>query len=315
MRVLFFGTPEFSKEVLEYLIKEKVDIVGVISRPDMPKGRSLVMTPQPIKEVALLYNIPIFQPEKVSDPSFLETLKEFNADLFVVVAYGEILRQHVLDLPRRGCINLHASLLPAYRGAAPIQHAIINGDKVSGITIMHMVRKMDAGNIISQVKVDVPLEMTYGELQDLLSEVGKKELLEVIKKIEIEPLPGIPQEELKVTFAPKIELENCQIDFKAPLMKIHNLIRGVSPEPSAWCQIELKASDKSERKRLKIFKSYPHFDKKVPPNELLLDNNKRVLIGHSEGSLELLEVQLEGKKRMRAYDFYQGIAKNKVFAL
>lgn len=304
MRIVFFGTPRFSAEVLKHLIDQKIDVAAVISKPDKPKGRSQVLQPTPVKLVAEQFAIPLFQPEKVSAEEFAETLRFFKADLFVVAAYGEILKAHVLEIPKIACINLHTSLLPKYRGAAPIQAAIIHGEQESGITIIHMVKKMDAGNMIAQKKVPIGPEMTYGELENALIAIGSETLLQVIKEFEQtgQNIPGIPQDESLVTFAPKIELEDCRIDWNISAQKLHDLIRGVNPEPGAFCMVQVH----EQPKRLKLFSSRVHSDVQLPIKNHLFDPTKRFLVGTVDGSLELLEVQLEGKKRMSAGDFFRG---------
>lgn len=304
MRVVFFGTPRFSAVVLKYLIDQKIEVAAVISKPDKPQGRSLTPQPTPVKLIAEQFAIPLYQPEKVSSEDFASTLRSFNADLFVVAAYGEILKQHVLDTPKIACINLHTSLLPKYRGAAPIQAAIIHGEKESGTTIIHMVKKMDAGNMIAQSKVEIGPEMTYGELENALIKVGSESLAQVIKEFEKkgENIPGTLQDENLVTFAPKIELEDCQVDFEKDAQTLHNLIRGVNPEPGAFCFV--KVHDQS--KRLKLYSSRIHPDIQLPIKKHLMDPSKRLLVGTGTCALELLEVQLEGKKRMSAGDFFRG---------
>ncbi len=303
MRVLFFGTPSFAAEVLHYLLQQGIHIVGVISKPDKPIGRSGTPVPVPVKVEAERWKIPVLQPEKVSAPEFAETLKAFQADLFVVVAYGEILKQHVLDMPSKGCINLHASLLPKLRGAAPIQRAIIEGGLESGVTVMHMVRKMDAGEMIAVAKVPIGPEMTYGELEESLLSVGRTLLCDVINQFR----DGIPsstaQDESQATLAPKIELEDCKIDWKMSSRDIHNLIRGVNPAPVAWCFVQIG----SEKKRLKIYRS-KLLDLPDGPFGVIFETpGKLAAVRCVDGYIELQEVQLEGKKKMAAGDFLRGL--------
>jgi methionyl-tRNA formyltransferase len=306
MKVVFFGTPSFAAHVLEYLIEQKVSIAAVVSKPDKPKGRSGAPVPTPVKEVALKHHLPLYQPELASSPEFAETLKSYQADLFVVVAYGEIVKQHLLDMPRLACINLHASLLPAYRGAAPIHRAIINGEKESGVTIMHMVKKMDAGNMIERAAVPIGENTTFEELQEALCAVGKKLLLKVIKDFEKGPLPGTPQEHEKATFAPRIELEDCELHFEQPAAILHNLIRGANPAPGAWCQVVAKG----QQKRLKVYASRVQ-KLKGKPKEIL--SAKELIVACGEDALQLLEVQLEGKKRMKAEELLRGNPDLKIY--
>lgn len=303
LRVVFLGTPQFAADVLEYLVQNHVQIVAVISRPDKPVGRSGQPQPVPVKLVAERHGIPLYQPEKVSDAAFKPILDSFHADLFVVVAYGEILRQHVLDAPKMGCINVHPSLLPKYRGAAPIQQAIIHGETTTGVSIMYLVKKMDAGDVIAQVEMPLPLEMTYGELEDVLGNKGSKLLLEVISQFEAKAPVGSVQDESQVTFAQKIELEQCELDVQKTAHELHNLVRGVNPEPGAWVRVEVGGKEK----RLKVFKTFPHSDLTAEKGMIVLGPQKKVLMGCSEGVLELNEVQLEGKKRVSAQDFLNGL--------
>ncbi|MEM1282083.1 MAG: methionyl-tRNA formyltransferase, partial [Chlamydiota bacterium] len=172
MKVIFFGTPVFAATILQFLIDHEVEVVAVVSKPDKPIGRSRKLVPTPVKEVALAHSIPLYQPEKISAPNVADDLIKYDADVFAVVAYGEILKQHILDMPKKACINLHASLLPKYRGAAPIQQAIINGEKETGVTVMHMVKAMDAGDIIKVAKTPIDINETYGEVQDRLCDIG-----------------------------------------------------------------------------------------------------------------------------------------------
>lgn len=301
MRIVFFGTPQFASNVLEELVRAKLDVVAVISRTDKPKGRSGTPVPTPVKEVAIKRNIPVYQPEKVSSDDFRPILDSFNADMFVVVAYGEILKQHVLDAPKLGCINVHASLLPKYRGAAPIQQAIINGDTESGISIMYMVKKMDAGDVISKTIVPITEEMNFAELEEKLCIAGSQALLDSLKLFEKGKVVGTPQNESEVTFAPKIELEDCQIDWSQPAKKIHDRIRGVNPYPGAWTFMEVHG----ETKRFKIFSSKVVDASGKPGVMEKFQGNSIIYCG--EKAIQIIEVQLEGKKRMLAEDLFRGV--------
>lgn len=307
MRIIFFGTPVFSAKILEFLLQQGIEIVAVISKPDRPKGRSNVPVPTPVKMAALAHDpaIPVYQPEIVSAPDFAETLKDFNADLFVVVAYGEIIKQHLLDMPKRGCINLHTSLLPKYRGAAPIQRCIIEGETSSGVTIIHMVKKMDAGNMIEIVKVPIGRDTTFGELEETLCEVGTQALLNVIHSFEKGEPSSIPQDPTQVTLAPKIELEDCEIDWNKPAQEIHNLVRGVNPYPGAWCYVKVRGV----KKRLKINRTHVIPSEYAIPGTIInLDQSKENLfIATGDQALELIEVQLEGKKSMSSAELTRGI--------
>lgn len=302
-RILFFGTPEFAAEVLQYFVQNGMNVIAVVSKPDKAVGRSKSLQPTPVKKIAEHYRLPVFQPEKVSLPEPSEILQAYQADIFVVVAYGEILRQHLLDMPKIACINLHASLLPKYRGAAPIQRCIIEGETESGVTVMHMVKQMDAGDMIAVTKVPIGPDMTYGELSHQLCQSGKELLLNAVNQLAEGTASRIPQNHSLATFAPKIELEDCKVSWNNPAHSIHNLIRGTNPEPGAWCDVYVKG----ELKRLRLFRSKLVETPIGLPGEIL-QWGKQLIIGCQSGSLEILELQLEGKKVMMARDFMAGMS-------
>ncbi|KAF3361565.1 Methionyl-tRNA formyltransferase [Chlamydiales bacterium STE3] len=304
MNIIYFGTPRFSAEVLNFLLKNGIEIAAVVTKPDKPVGRGQNPVPVPVKALVESsgLGIPVFQPEVVSSPEFAPTLRKFNPDLFVVVAYGEILKKDLLEMPTKGCINLHASLLPKYRGAAPIQRSIIEGEKESGVTIMHLARKMDAGDIIESQSIPIDLTTTYAELEKAICSEGSRLLLKVIKDIEKGVVKRYPQDHSLATYAPKIELEDCEVRWGGEAKTVHNLIRGVNPEPGAWCWVKIK----NEPKRLKIYSSLPVEELYLSPGVLKVQGQD-VFVGCLKGSLKLLEVQLEGKKRMLAADLFRGI--------
>lgn len=303
MKVLFFGTPQFAARVLEYLIDNGVNVAAVVSKPDKAIGRSKTLVPTPVKEVALSRKIPLYQPEKVSAPEASALLAPYEADIFVVVAYGEILKQSLLDMPKKACINLHASLLPKYRGAAPIQRAIIEGEKETGVTVMHMVKAMDAGDIIKSQATAIGPNETYGELQERLCSIGAPLLLEAIREIGCGDAKRVPQNPDLATLAPKLELEDCEIDWTKSAHEIHNLVRGVNPAPGAWCFIRIKG----ERKRLKIVATELAVGVVVSPKEPLYQKKKGIVLGTGDGALWIRELQLEGKKRMSSEELIRGI--------
>lgn len=310
MKVIYFGTPDIAGKVLEFLLDHHVDVVAVVTKPDRPKGRSGDPVPTPVKCVAQskIANVPVFQPEIVSAPEFAPTLAKFDADLFVVVAYGEIIKQHLLDMPKVACINMHASLLPKYRGAAPIQRCIIEGELESGVTIMHMVRKMDAGDMIRIAKVSISENMTAGELEQELTKVGEEALLQSIKDFEKGTALRTPQNHELATLAPKLELEDCEVHWNQPGQKIHNLVRGVTPFPSAWCYVTFKG----QKKRLKLLKTRYVSDQSGPVGAILGADKEGIYIGTAEGALKLLELQLEGKKAMKAEELLRGVCLDQI---
>jgi len=311
MKVVFFGTPEFAAKTLDFLLKNGVSVVAVVTKPDKPQGRSGKPQPTPVKQVALMHipPLPLFQPVLVSNLEFAPTLEAFKADLFVVVAYGEIIKQHLLDMPRLGCINVHASILPKYRGAAPIQQSIIQGEKETGVTIMHMVKKMDAGDIIKISRIPIAEETTTRELEEALCTVGSEALLEVIRSYEKGVIPERhAQDHNQATLAPKIELENCQIDWNKPAVEIHNLVRGVNPEPGAWCY----ATVKGEKKRIKINRTKPIPDISGKAGAILRYGKEGFIVGCGTGALKILELQMEGKRLMKAEEFIPGTSQTQI---
>lgn len=308
LKIVFFGTPPFAAKVLEHLLDQGADICAVVTKPDRPQGRSLTLVPTAVKSSLQKrgLSIPLFQPEIVSEPDFAPTLAAFDADLFVVVAYGEIIKQHLLDLPKLACINLHASLLPKYRGAAPIQRCLIEGESKSGVTIMHMVKKMDAGDIIATAEVAIDEEMTFGTLEGLLCDAGCRLLLQAIEDLAAGRAKREPQDPSKVTFAPKIELQDCKIDWHRPATEIHNLVRGVSPQPGAWCMIAIQG----EQKRLRILTT--RLSRSSPPAHMhvepaaFIKGKDTFIVATGRGLLDILTVQLEGKRTMSAGEFMRG---------
>lgn len=303
MKIVFFGTPLFAAEILSSMVDEGFIPVGIVTNPDRPRGRSAVPQPPAVKVFAQerIPDVPIFQPEKASELSFAPTLAALDADLFVVVAYGEIIKKHLLEMPKKGCVNVHGSLLPKYRGAAPAQRALIDGVQETGVTVMYLVQKMDAGDIITQRKINIDDKINGGELLQLMSQEGSKALIEVLHKFEKGEVFATPQDEKLVTMAPKITTEECKIDWNRPAKDIHNLVRGVSPHPGAWCDVEIRGV----RKRLKIVKT-ERIDDKHGSGIILQWDLHGIVIGCGEGAVKLIDVQLEGKKQTSAAEFAKG---------
>ncbi len=243
-------------------------------------------------------SLPILQPEKSSDPQFLEQIQALRADLYVVVAFGQILPQKLLDMPPLGCINVHASLLPKYRGAAPIQRCLMAGDRETGVVVQKMVRQLDAGDVIATVKTQIPPEMTFGELRQLLCELSKPLLFSVLKSFEMGIVEADPQDATLSTYAPKIEPEEGQIDWSHPAEQLHNLIRAFSPQPGARCWVE----SAGEKKLVKILRASVVL-RVGSPGELLAPEG---IIACGQDALKLLEVQPEGKKKMSGADWLRG---------
>ncbi|NGX63344.1 MAG: Methionyl-tRNA formyltransferase [Candidatus Anoxychlamydiales bacterium] len=303
MKVIFFGTPKFAADILTYLFEKKINIVAVVTQSDVKKnGRKYISD---VKKVASLYldKSEIYQPEKASNVDFIESLKKYGADLFIVVAYGQILKQNLLDIPKLSSINVHASLLPKYRGAAPIQHSILSGDKVTGITIQKMALKLDTGPIILQKEIEIPNDMIYTQLQDQMCLLAKPLLLEVIELFKKNAVTYTDQDETRVTYAHKITKEIKAINFENSAQKIYDQIKAFALKPGAFCNILIN----DKKKELKIF-SCKILDISLKPKETTIENNS-LIVGSSDKAIELIDVQLEGKKKMRAQDFIKGVQK------
>ncbi|MBS0628055.1 MAG: methionyl-tRNA formyltransferase, partial [Verrucomicrobia bacterium] len=296
MKIVFFGTSTFSVGILEHLASLEHSIEAIVTRPDRPRGRDLRLQPCPVKEFAVrsLPNIPIFQPEKASTDLFCEELKKLNPDLFLVVAYGEIIKTNLLSIPLKGCVNIHTSLLPEYRGAAPIQRCIMDGKKASGVTFMEMALKMDAGDILKQEIIPIPSDMSALELEEALLSKAKDALPEFLSNFDAYYAKKRPQDETKVTFAAKITPEDCVIDWSRSVTSIHDQIRALSPFPGTFVKLRFG----SDVKRLKILSSKIHKQPVEGSGDLLVDR-ACMKISCQDGFLEPLLVQLEGKKVMK----------------
>lgn len=305
MRVVFMGTPDFSVPTLNKLIESKHDVVAVITQPDKPKGRGKKMAYPPVKELALQHDIRVYQPSKVRDDSFIDILEAIQPDVIVVIAFGQILPKRLLELPPYGCINIHASLLPKYRGAGPIQWSIINGEKVTGITTMYMDVGLDTGDMLLKEEVDISSKETGGSLHDKLSLLGGNVLLETLNKIEDGRILRIPQDNAESTYAPMLDKSLGNIDWNKRAIDIERLIRGLNPWPTAYSYINGKL--------FKIWKAevIDSDDNDFKPGTICeIIKNRGFVIKCGENSLLLTEVQLQGKKRMDAISFLNGIQVN-----
>jgi len=304
LRIIFFGTPSFAANILNYLVDRGHEIVAIVTRPDKPRGRSKQLLPSAVKALAQekYPNIPLFQPIKASTDAFVEKIKELSPDLFLVVAYGEIIKENLLTVPTHLCINIHASLLPKYRGAAPIQRALMAGEKESGITIIEMVREMDAGPMLGIEKVKIDEEMTFGQLEESLCAISGPLVESVIKKIEQGTIQKIAQDSSAVTFAPKITVEDRLISWERSAEEIHNQIRSLSPYPGALCTVELKG----QKKKLQIKKARKNLNLSGKPSEILSYQKNEWVVACGKGAISLEEVQLEGKKAMPTAEFIRG---------
>ena len=308
MNLIFFGTSSFAAEILQSLISSaSIRIVAVITKEDVPQGRSLKLSPPPVKKFLLESgsSIPIYQPRKASSEEFAEVLKNLDADLFLVVAYGEILSANILSIPPKGCYNIHASLLPKYRGAAPIQRALMDGCRETGVSIIEMVQKMDAGDILTSKSVTVAEEMNFDELRRSLLEQAKLLTIEVLARLDFYKENKVKQDEAQASFAQKIEASDLLICWDEDVEKVHNRIRALSPQPGAYCIIQYGA----DCKRLKILQSRVVNQILGEPG-LIASKKNTLFIACRNGSLEVLVLQLEGKKAMTAASFLCGAPLN-----
>lgn len=301
MRIVFMGTPDFAVGSLKALCEcGKHEIVGVITQPDRPKGRGNKMLMTPVKEYALEQGYEVYQPEKVKTPEFVQILRSMQPELIVVAAFGQFLSQEILTMPKYGCINVHASLLPKYRGAAPIQYAIIKGEKESGVTIMQMDIGMDTGAMLDKVVVPIGENTTMGELHDELKEKGAQLLLEVIEKIEAGTAVVEPQNNDEATYATLLDRSMERIDWTKPAQDVHNLIRGFNPAPSTFTTLP-------NGKNLKLWCSRMT-DKTADakPGTVVEISKCSFFVACGSGVLEITELQPESKKRMPAQVFING---------
>ena len=300
LRIVFMGTPDFAVPCLQTLLESPHSVVGVFTQPDKPQGRKMVLTPPPVKVLAAENGVPVFQPEKMKDPATLEQIKALDPDLIVVVAYGRILPRAVLELPRYGCINVHASLLPKYRGAAPIQWAILDGETETGVTIMQMDAGLDTGDMLYRKKIPITSEDTFETLHDKLMVLGGEAITEALPLLEAGKLVPEKQDDTKTCYAALITKEMGKLDFTKTAAELDRLIRGLTPWPSAYTHYH--------GKQLKIWKAIPMATAhKEAPGTILTVNKDSFEVAASEGSLKVMELQLEGKKRMTTHDFLLGV--------
>lgn len=299
MRVIFMGTPDFAVKTLEEIIKAGHEVALVVSQPDRAVGRSKALKYTPVKACALEHGIEVYQPEKVKDPVCVEYLQNYQPDIIIVEAFGQIIPKAILDMPKYGCVNVHASLLPKYRGAAPIQWAVIHGDRVTGVTTQRMAEGIDTGDMIMKEEVVIREDETGGSLFDRLSEVGAKLCVKTMAAIEDGTAEYTPQDPAKATHTSKIQKELGSIDWSMGAKEIECLIRGLDPWPSAYTRLEGKT--------VKIWKAQviPE-DMSSEPGRIVAVERDRILVQTGKGVLALLEVQLEGKKRMKAEAFLNG---------
>ena len=302
MRVVFMGTPEFAVPCLQKLLDCGHEVTGVFTQPDKPQGRKMILTPPPVKELALANNIPVYQPLKMRDGTALEMLKEADPELAVVVAYGKILPKEILDYPKYGCINIHASLLPKLRGAGPIQWSVINGFEKTGVTSMQMDEGLDTGDMLISREIEIGENDTAGDMHDKLSVLGAEVLEETINALLEGSLKPEKQNHDEFTYAPMLSKELSPIDWNAPAREVHNKIRGLSPWPSATAVMD--------GKKVKIHKSILVDDAAKSAGEVVA-NGSRLVVSCGDGKcIEILNLQAEGKKAMSAADYMRGNSVN-----
>lgn len=299
-KIIFMGTPDFSVPVLRQIIDEGYEVIGVVTQPDRPVGRKKVLTPPPVKAEAVKYGIPVFQPEKIREKEELEKILVLNPDLIITAAFGQILPKELLEAPKYGCINVHASLLPELRGGAPIHYAILQGKKKTGITIMYMAEKLDAGDILTQVEVPIIDEDNVGTMHDKLSKAGAKLLSETLPLLLEGKLTPIRQEERLATFAPNIKREQEKIDWTKSAAEIYNHIRGLNPWPVAFTNLEGKA--------LKIWRAEKVKEEYLgDPGTIVQINKHGIVVACGDGTfIEIKELQPSGKTKMTVEDFLRG---------
>lgn len=308
-RTIFMGTPDFAVPCLDMLVKEGYPVAAVVTQPDRPKGRGQKLAYSPVKQAALNYNLSVLQPESIKTDDFYNQICALQPDIIIVIAFGQFLPKRILDLPRYGCINVHASLLPQYRGSAPIHWAIINGETVSGVTTMYMDVGMDTGDMILKSEIPIFPEDTTGSLHDKLQDLGAQVLSETLKNIAAGKSVREPQNEAAATYAHLLCRSTERIDWHQPAAVIHNLVRGLNPWPGAYCSYQNKS--------IKIWKTRVYNETAAcsEPGQVVQITPEGLVVETGKGTIELLEVQPESKRRMKASDFVCGysLAKGNMF--
>ena len=298
MKIVFMGTPDFAVPTLESLMKGGHEVIAAVTQPDKPKGRGKAVLMTPVKEKALEYDIPVYQPVKARDPEFIALLEEMNPDCIVVVAFGQILPKAILDIPKYGCINVHASLLPKYRGAAPIQWAVIDGEEKSGVTTMLMDEGLDTGDMLEKIEYVLDENETGGSLFDKLSTLGGELILSTLEKIEDGTITRTPQGESVTSYAKMLQKSMGKIDWSMEAVKIERLIRGLNPWPSAYTSLKGKT--------VKIWAAKVEEGQTTGNPGRVTVTKDKLLVETGEGFLSITELQLEGKKRMETAAFLRG---------
>ena len=293
------GTPDIAATCLEKILADGFDVVGVYTQPDRPKGRGMKLVASPVKELALKAGIPVFQPEHFRDDETVEQLRVLQPDVCAVVAYGRILPQRVLDIPTKGCVNIHASILPQYRGSAPYQWAVLDGLKETGVTAQHMALKMDAGDIIDVAKTPIGENETAGELLERLAVLGADLLSRVLTRFARGEVAGMPQNEAEVSFAPMLDKSMCPIDWNKPAQQVHDHVRGLHPWPVATAEI---SGTKFKIHSTRVLNEDTH----AAAGTILGLTKTGLKMACGQGVVEILSLQAEGGKRMAAPDYFRG---------
>ncbi len=297
MRVVFMGTPDIAATCLKKILADGFQVVGVYTQPDRPKGRGMKMVASPVKEVALAAGIEVYQPENFRDPATVEQLRALRPDVCAVVAYGRILPQSVLDVPGRGCINIHASVLPEYRGSAPYQWAVLDGRTETGVTAMYLTREMDAGDVIDVARTPIGPDETAGELLDRLAVLGADILSKTLRRFQAGPVAGTPQDHSAATYAPMLDKTMCPIDWTKTARQVHDHVRGLHPWPVATAQIQGKP--------FKIHATAV-VEGQGQPGQILGLTKTGLVVACGQGAIEIRSLQAEGGKRMAAPDYFRG---------
>lgn len=299
-RIIFMGTPDFSVPVLRQVISEGYNVIAVVTQPDRPVGRKRVLTPPPVKVEAEKHRIPVYQPEKIRQKDELDQILSLKPDLIITAAFGQILPKELLDAPKYGCINVHASLLPELRGGAPIHYSILEGKKKTGITIMYMAEKLDAGDILTQVEVPIDERDTVGTLHDKLSEAGTKLLSETLPKLLKGELTPVPQNDAEATFASNIKRDQEKIEWSKTGEEIYNHVRGLNPWPVAYTTLH--------NSNVKIWwtEKYPTTKKSTPGTIIGFEKDGIIVATGNDTAIKIMELQPSGKKKMTAEQFLLG---------
>lgn len=301
MNIIFMGTPDFAVPVLERLLEDGHQVTLAVTQPDKPKGRGKNISVPPVKACATAHNIPVFQPVKIREEQCIAKLKQYAADIIVVVAFGQILTKDILEYPKYGCINVHASLLPKYRGAAPIQHVILTGENKTGVTIMQMDEGLDTGDMLATAEVLIENDETGGSLHDKLSQAGAALCARALREIEAGTIQPVPQNDEDSSYAGRLNKQLGNIDWQKSAIEIERLVRGLNPWPSAYTH--------DRGKLLKIWKAAvlsKENAKDAPAGSIIVAKKDQIVVQTGQGQLKLLELQPEGKKRMAADAFLRG---------